>query len=245
MSDHDRDLAAGAALGSLSAEDAARLERDAAGSPELAAHVDEYAATVSMLESAVAREAPPANLFDRVLERIDAEDAAAEPAAAPAAPPKPRRSFAARARRFWPAFAAGAATAAAAAALIFVVTGGDNLGSAELRAAVSGTEEFPAVHGEARLYSASGEDGRLVVDLDDVPAPGPGEHYEVWVLRKAGEGEMEAVGVFSPTSSTVDLEYRLPGPGDYEAVDVSIEPDAGPPSHSGRSLAGGLFEPET
>jgi hypothetical protein len=51
---------------------------------------------------------------------------------------------------------------------------------------------------------------------------------EVWVLRREAEGEMEAVGVFVPTSATPDLEFRLPGPGDYEAVDVSVEPDGGP-----------------
>jgi anti-sigma-K factor RskA len=241
MTEHDRDLAAAAALGPLPAEDAARLEREATRSPELAAQVDEYAATVAMLEGAVAREAPPAGLFDRVLERIDADEVAEEPVAAPA---EPRRPAFGRARRFWPAFAAGAVSATAAAVLILALTGGDDLGAAELRAAVSGTDEFPAVHGEARLYGATGEDGRLVVDLDDVPPPAAGEHYEVWVLRKSGEGEMEAVGVFSPTSSSVDLEYRLPGAGDYEAVDVSIEPDGGPPSHSGRSLASGLFEPK-
>ena len=75
----------------------------------------------------------------------------------------------------------------------------------------------------------------MAVDLDDVPAPEAGEHYEVWVLRKEAGGEMEAVGVFTPTTSSVDLEFRLPGPGDYEAVDVSVEEDGGPAAHSGTS----------
>ena len=53
---------------------------------------------------------------------------------------------------------------------------------------------------------------------------------------------MEAVGAFTPRSSQVRLELGLPGSGDYEAVDVSVEPDGGSASHSGQSLAGGHFE---
>ena len=54
---------------------------------------------------------------------------------------------------------------------------------------------------------------------------------------------MEAVGAFTPTGSRVRLKLGLPGAGDYEAVDVSVEPDGGSASHSGLSLAGGHFEP--
>ena len=48
-------------------------------------------------------------------------------------------------------------------------------------------------------------------------------------------------GVFTPTSSDVELELPLPGPGDYAAVDVSVEENGGPPAHSDTSLAGGTF----
>lgn len=240
MSEQGRDLAAGAALGALSAEDAARLEEEVARSPELAAHLEDYRATVSMLEATVARERPPADLFDRVLERIEAEGVAA-PVQEEPEPARRRAQRRERSWRLWPAFAAGAA-AAAAVALVLVVAGGDDLGTPDARAAVQGTEAFPTVRGEARLYRAGQEDGVVVVALDDVPTPGAGEHYEVWVLRKEAGGEMEAVGVFTPTASSVDLEFRLPGPGDYEAVDVSVEEDGGSPAHSGTSLAGGHFE---
>lgn len=238
MSEQERDLAAGAALGALSAADAARLDEEVARSPGLAADLEGYRATVSMLEATVGRERPPADLFDRVLERIEAEAAPAPVQEEPARRREPRRE---RSWRLWPAFAAGAA-AAAAVALVLVLAGGDDLGTPDARAAVQGTEDFPSVRGEARLYRAGQEDGVVVVDLDDVPTPEAGEHYEVWVLRKEAGGEMEAVGVFTPATSSVDLEFRLPGPGDYEAVDVSVEEDGGPAAHSGTSLAGGLFE---
>jgi anti-sigma-K factor RskA len=244
VNEHDREQAAAAALGALSPEEAGRLQESVAVTPELAAQLDDDRATVSMLEAGVAREAPPADLFDRVLVRIEMETEAV-PAPSLVQPQEPgprRRPFRERAGRLWPAFAAGAATAVAALALVLVLTG-DDPGSPDARAAVTGTDEFPGVRGEARLYGAESDDGRLVVDLDDIPAPGPGEHYEVWVLRESAGGAMEAVGVFSPAESSVDLEFSLPGPGDYEAVDVSVEPDGGPASHSGRSLAGGRFEP--
>ena len=54
---------------------------------------------------------------------------------------------------------------------------------------------------------------------------------------------MEAVGVFTPDGSRVRLKLGLPGAGEYEAVDISVEPNGGPASHSGSSLAGGRFEP--
>ena len=242
MSEQERDLAAGAALGALSAEDAARLDAELARSPELAAHLEDYRATVSMLEATVGRERPPADLFDRVLDRIEAEaEAEAVPAPVQEEPARGRERRRERSWRLWPAFAAGAA-AAAAVALVLVLAGGDDLGTPDARAAVQGTEDFPGVRGEARLYRAGQEDGVVVVALDDVPTPAAGEHYEVWVLRKEAGGEMEAVGVFTPTTASVDLEFRLPGPGDYEAVDVSVEEDGGPAAHSGTSLAGGVFE---
>ena len=53
--------------------------------PSLASEVEEYRGVVQTLESGMAREAPPAGLFDVVLSRIEAERSAeALPAATPA-----------------------------------------------------------------------------------------------------------------------------------------------------------------
>jgi anti-sigma-K factor RskA len=243
MTEHQRDQAAAAALGALSSEEAARLTAEAASDPALSAELQEYRAAVALLEASVARESPPRELFDGVLARIAAESTAASPAAVAPAPARPSL-WDRVSHRFWPAFGAGAAVAAAAIAIAFVVARDDSLGSPDARAAVQGTQEFSDVSGEARLYASTQEDGRLVLHLTELPSPSAGEHYEVWVLRREAEGEMEAVGVFVPTSATADLEFRLPGPGAYEAVDVSVEPDGGPAEHSGRSLAGGKFESE-
>jgi len=97
-----------------------------------------------------------------------------------------------------------------------------------------------AVSGTASLYASAQAGGTMQVKLSDVPAPPKGHHYEVWVLEK-GSTEMTSVGSFTPSSRNVDLTLPLPVPGDYAAVDISVEPNGGPPAHSGTSLAGAKF----
>lgn len=244
----DRDLAASAALGAISAEELSMLESKMSKDAALADELDEYRSTVAALESGVARQRPPLDLFDRVLARIETDELAREEDVLI----DDRRAGESSAWRRWrpyvgtrwslPAFTAGVAAAAATIAVAFAVSSGDEPGSPAAQAAVRGTPAFSQVHGEARIYRADRSNGVLVLDLAEVPTALPGEHYEVWVLREGSDSEMEAVGVFSPENPDLQLEFRLPGTGDYQAVDVSVEPDAGSPAHSGRSLAGGRFE---
>lgn len=245
MNDDQRDLAVAGALGALTAEEAVRFEAEAVQYPLLAVALDEYRSTVATLESAVARELPPAGLFAGVVARIDGERQTAASLTPEQATRSGRRSFGDRWRGLLPAFGAGVAAAAAVVAIAFALSSDGGLGTPEARATVQGTPEFSGVHGDARIYAPGSDDGTLVLDLADVPEPGSGEHYEVWVLRTNAGGEMEAVGVFTPASTDVNLELRLPGPGDYAAVDVSVEPNGGLAEHSGKSLAGGRFEPSS
>ena len=214
MNETDRDLLAGMALGAVSPAErehvAALVRSDGSAAAELAQH----RATVATLEAAMAREAPSAELFDRILADV-------------------RPAASARRRPSWvPRVAAGFAAAAAVAT--FLLT--DGRGEPVARAAVAGTPEFADVSGSATL-----DGGELALELENVPAPPAGHHYEVWVLRTEGGGEMEAVGAFTPDGERTRLDLPLPGPGDYQAVDISVEPDGGPPEHSSVSLAGGRF----
>ena len=221
MTDDDRDLLAGEALGALSSDDAARVAELVARDGVAAAELQAHRATVAAIDAGVARELPSADLFDRILAEI-------EPATA-----------AVRRRRTWrwsPRVATAGLAAAAVVVLGFVVLA-DGRGDPDARAAIAGTAEFTGVTGEAALYG-----NELVLDLRNVPPPPSGHHYEVWVLRTEANGAMEAVGAFTPEDEDASLEFRLPGPGDYRAVDVSVEPDGGPAEHSDVSLAGGSFE---
>jgi anti-sigma-K factor RskA len=180
--------------------------------------------TLAVVERALPRVAPPDDLFDRILAEVRHE--------AVVVPLRPR------ARRRWlgPAAAVASVAAAAVVAIAVLAGGGDGLGDPDVRVAITGKDS--AVTGTAALYTPAAAGGMVRVSLDDVPAAPSGHHYEVWVLRE-GSDEMEAVGSFTPTSSRVELELPLPSPGDYAAIDISIEENGGPPAHSGTSLAGG------
>ena len=182
-------------------------------------------ATLAQLEEMLPRVSPPADMFDRILAEIRPE--------ATVIPLRPRRQR----RRV---VAAAAFAAVAAVIVIATVAGGNGLGRPDARAAIAGKSD-PAVAGEARLYGSGAGGGTVEVTLRDVPAAPRGHHYEVWVLRRNGGGQMEAIGSFTPTSHTVKLDLPLPGPGDYAAVDISVERDGGSPLHGNTSLASGAF----
>ena len=184
-------------------------------------------ATLAQLERLLPRVIPPASIFDRVLAEIQPE--------ATVIPLRPSRQ-----RRLAVPVVATLAAVAAVAVIAILATGGDNLGPAEARAAIAGKSD-KAVTGEARLYGSTAAGGTIKVTLRDVPPAPSGHHYEVWVLRRNGGGEMEAIGSFTPTSQTVKLDLPLPGAGDYAAVDISVEEDGGSPQHSDTSLASGAF----
>ena len=235
MNDADRDLLAGEALGVLSREEERHVAELVAKDRGAAKELERHRATVTALEAGIARERPSADLFDRILAEV--QPAPAQPAAARPAAASPRRRWS------WsraPRLAAAGFAAAAVVLGIAVFTDGGN--DPDVQAQVSGTEQFAAVSGEASLYGPDRSEGELVLELENLPAPPAGHHYEVWVLRSEGDGEMEAVGSFTPDGEDARIELPLPGPGDYQAVDVSVEPDGGPTEHSGVSLAGGSFE---
>jgi anti-sigma-K factor RskA len=182
---------------------------------------------LAQLERLLPRVSPPADMFDRILAEIQPE--------ATVIPLRPRRQR----RRV----VTGVATLAAVAAVIVIATlatGGNGLGPPEARAAIAG-KSVAAVKGEARLYGSTGDGGTVQIALRDVPPAPSGHHYEVWVLRRNGDGQMEAIGSFTPASQTVKLDLPLPGAGDYAALDISIQPDGGSPQHSNTSLASGAF----
>lgn len=100
-------------------------------------------------------------------------------------------------------------------------------------------DEVPAgASGEVSLTSS--EEDAVTLDVSGLNPTGSDEFYELWLLGK--EGELVALGTFrvEPDGDS-QIEVPLPvNPGDYEYFDVSIQPDNGDPSHSGRSVLRGL-----
>jgi anti-sigma-K factor RskA len=184
-------------------------------------HADDRA-TLAALARTLPPVAPPDDLFDRVLGEISGE--------ATVVPLRPRR---------WRVALGGLAVVAAAAALVLAVVTTTESGGPAARTTLE-AKDGSSVTGEAELFDPDLAGGRVTIALRDVPPAPSGHHYEVWVLRE-GTNEMEAVGAFTPTSEKVNLDLQLPGPGDFVAVDISVEENGGPPEHSGTSLAGGSF----
>jgi anti-sigma-K factor RskA len=187
--------------------------------------------TMDALGSALPRVAPSADLGDRILA------AAAEPA-----PVISLDQHRARRRIVVSSLAAAACAAALAVGVTLTVTGG---GQGDMPGPLTASTQVvgaggDGVSGTASLYGADQAGGMVKVALDAVPPPPAGHHYEVWVLEK-GSTEMTSVGSFTPSSGDVDLTLPLPAPADYAAVDISVEPNGGPPAHSGTSLAGAKF----
>jgi Anti-sigma-K factor rskA, C-terminal len=182
--------------------------------------------TLTRVERSLPRVTPPVDLFERILAEVRPE--------ATVVPLMPR----ARRRPIVPV-AAALAAAAAVVAVGILVSRGTDAARVDARAAIAG-KSAPSVSGEAVLRGAAEDGGTVHVSLRDVPPAPSGHHYEIWVLRK-GSAEMEAVGTFTPSSRDVELDLPLPGPGDYAAVDVSVEENGGPPAHSDTSLASGSF----
>ena len=183
------------------------------------------AATVALVEQSLPRVTPPGDLFGRILAEIMPE--------ATVVPLVPRS------RRRILVLAAGAAAVAAVVLVALVVARGDGGAPVDGRALIVGKSD-PSVTGEAVLRGSTAVGGAVHVSLRDVPPAPSGRHYEIWVLRRGGK-QMEAVGAFAPATSQVELDLPLPGPGDYAALDISVQENGGPAAHSGTSLAGGAF----
>ncbi len=137
-------------------------------------------------------------------------------------------------------FVAAVAAVAAASVLVTVALTrdgglGDPTQTAEV---VPAAQQVSDLSGRVKVFNSDTQSGRLVVELDNVPDPPAGHHYEVWVLRPGSGVEMEAVGAFTPENGRARLELALPGADDYVAVDISVQENGGSPLHSGTSLAG-------
>ena len=232
MTDGHRELAAAEALGSLTPEQSEQLVVDLERDPALARELEEYLATVSVLEAAVARETPSHDLLAGILAEI-------EPEADRPAPPARSRGWSWR--RALPAFALGAARPPRSSQSH---SHSDRAaGSARPTPSLPFAGRPSSSACTARLGStARARPPAFCASSSRTFPPRPrASTTRCGYCGRRPAAAMEAVGVFDPTTPDVRLELGLPGAGDYVAVDISVEPDAGPPEHSGTSLASGTF----
>ena len=208
------------ALGALDEHEAAELRVHAATCEQCRRSLAEHDALVGQLDTALAREPAPA-FEDLVFTRP------------PVVAPRPARR---RRRVAWAGAFAG--VAAAVVALVLVVGGGwrEPAAIAAVHSELTGMSHerrgAPVQSGSPRRHAPAAPQRR--------PCAPEGHLLRRLVLPR-GEKTMEAIGTFGARGREVDIKLNLPGSGDYQAVDISIQRVGGPSAHSGKSLAGGAF----
>lgn len=230
MSTADRpepdDLVIRAALGEpLDAHERELLAND----PALQAEVDEFTEIVAVASNPPEGEAsPPDHLWAGIAaEAFGDRRAEDEPAGGTVVPLR-------RPARWGMPLAA----LSAAAALVAVVVVTNPVSDDATPAAAATLEPLEGVEvDESVTAQFVVDDGstRLDVDLSALPDATDG-FYEIWLLDP-GDGRMVSLGPARP-----DGTYALPSGvevDDYPAVDVSVEPHDGDPTHSGASVLRG------
>lgn len=219
-------------LGELSGDQLAEAERRYREDPSFRDEVDRLRPAVRLLDGLPdqawqATEPPPLQV-------------PVEETTAGARPESSRRT-----QRWWqglllrPAFAGVAALALIALGIAFgvLVAGGDSDPTPEggdLLALEPVEPRGEGATGSARLVGGGG--GEAVVEVSGVEQSAEGEFYELWLL--SGPDELVSLGSFKVGASGEEtVRVPLPvDPDEFEFVDISVEPDDGDGSHSGRSI---------
>lgn len=201
----------------------------------------------SITETDRVRHAPPPGLFDTISAEI-ADDTPTLTAVDNIGPAEPdavinlsqeraRRAPSASRKQRRQLFAASVA-AACALVIGFSVVGGDNSGTVTLVAEATNADLDEAFGGAATAIVTGEESLTLSLELsEDLPSNEP---VELWLI-KPDLSDMVSLGLVEPGAT----EWELPAgiePTEYSLVDLSIEPNDGDPTHSGRSILRGALE---
>jgi anti-sigma-K factor RskA len=202
----------------------ARFDRHLAECPACAAEVAELTETIAGL-TAVSAEAPPADLRTAVLARA---------AATPQLPRDTQRAPRRRASdwRRWLVAAAAVVALGGAGAVGYVIADHSPSGGTQ---ATADTRRIAAVLAapDARTHSVATGDGRVTVvtaaSLNDgvavlanLPSPGAGHSYQLWVIRDQTPRSVEVL-----PAGHIDATELIPGVRGAQAFGVSREPAGG------------------
>jgi len=190
--------------------------------------VEELGETVARLGLAAAS-TPPAGMRVEVLSR-----AASERQRTPRSPARGRHDAGFR-RVLAPVAAALAASAVTLAVVdLREPPPVDPAVSQVLAAGDVRTEAIEASSGRASVHHSS-SDGRAVLAVDGLAAPGPDEVYQVWSYRN---GAPQPVGYLMPDEGG-SARVALPPHTDAPSVAVTVEPRGGSDVPTGRVVAQG------
>jgi anti-sigma factor RsiW len=223
------------ALGACTPDEQQALREHLRGCPACTAELLELGAAREALLTSVPRAAAPPELKSRVMQQVraDAELFAAAKSREGGKAPQPRegRRRERRGRPGWLSRPVPLAIAAACAVVLAVggalggaLVGGEDGGSSSTRTVAAKVDSAQAPGAEAKLVVSRDGSSRLVVS--DMPSPGRGRVYEVWLLSGA-DAPRPAGALFS-----VDRAGRGSAavPGSLDGVDqvlVTSEPAGG------------------
>jgi len=94
--------------------------------------------------------------------------------------------------------------------------------------------------GQAKV---TGDERRKVVTLDtlDLPAPGAGHYYEVWLARR-GQAPAVALGPLATDNQGIwSVPASVAGRYDGQSIEVWLQPDDGGPAPNGKLVLRGVF----
>lgn len=234
MSDHDwKDDVAAYVVGALPADEADRVAREIAASPEAEAYARWLRPASDTLLDSTDPVTPPAALRGRLLDEVES-DAAAEQVingsrARAAAPTwRERLSAAMGVLSTRPAIAAVVVALLVAGIAGYVV--GHSAGAGQPR-----TVEFAA---DTTLSTAQvhlmREGDRATVDVDRMPALASGRVYQVWLMKGDKATPSQIFVLRRDGSAVVPLPEDVSG---YDGVQITREPAGGSKQPTGRPLA--------
>ena len=238
MSDeaHVLDLLPAYAIGGLDANEARLVEEHLLSCWICRAELASFQDVVGQLSLAVPAAVPPADLKDRLLQRVQT---ARSPQ--PISVPHSERSWLERLLPVW-----GLASFALIILLgVFNLSLWQRLNHLEFFTAPGGMRAVPLSSPEAApgasgfvLISADGDEGALVVD--GLPPLGESQQYQVWLLR---DGQRTSGAVFSTDENSYGgTRIKVSGSLlEYSGVSITVEPFGGSSQPTGTNVLGGLL----
>lgn len=231
---HVLEQLAALALGSLEAEEAARVQEHLSSCLICRDEAAGFESVTTQLAYAAPIMIPSAQLKERLMQRVQA----AKPELHRPAPVPARPWFA----RLLPAWGMASLVLILALGVLNLVLW-QRLNERDFFTAPGGMQAVPLVPPDTAsqatgfvLISADGDDGALVVD--GLPPLSENQEYQVWLVRN---GERTSGAVFSTDENNYG-GTRLRAPRsllDYSSVGITIEPAGGSPEPTGERVLGG------
>lgn len=201
----------------------------------------------SITEADRVRHTPPPGLFDKISDELANDAPALSVVDDPATEPAPesvvdltreraRRAPSAQRKQRRQLFVASLA-AACAAVIGFSVIGGQD--DTDTYVAEATNADLPEAYAGAATAIVTGDEA-LTLEIEFSEALPSAEPVELWLI-KPDLSDMVSLGIVEPGTT----EWQVPDgiePTEYSLVDLSIEPDDGDPTHSGRSILRGALE---